>query len=365
MFLSQLRGKDLFDCVGHLEKLSRQIASRGAITLNGTTAEKKAARNLLIEKIHEYERMYINTPQSYPEPQIPADILAIYSRLQLLPAKAVIDSLTLHMTLNMSRMDANEISGIPGYFANLGIYPRHDFMKEWWASAKSVSGSWDLKDTYRIIYQLAILDCISQQEGYGESPCPAIVRPIMNIIEARAEHFFPDFIDGQIYYAAKWFGYGFIEGRTIQASAEKISETEKALSAGLNGKGLTVLDDHVLHGTQHRFDLVVSFNRNSVGIEVDGPSHFVQDSENKCIRYDGSTRFHTALIEDMMGENFRVLRIPFLQLERANAIENVQQTLRHLNGFPKGAVYIMRGAKSIIQTDKTDSWVVAHPALHR
>ena len=67
----------------------------------------------------------------------------------------------------------------------------------------------------------------------------------------------------------------------------------------------------------------------------------------------------------MVGDNFRVLHIPFPQFERANSIENIQQTLRHLNGFPKESVYIMRGAKSVIQTDKSEAWVVSHPSLHR
>ncbi len=363
--ISRLEGKKCVDVAEILENTSRQIAPRGAITLNGTPSEKRVARNFLTEKVNEWTSVYCSDLKAYQQPQIPSCFLAVYSRLQLLPPSPVLMALTQQIEFHMKRLDANEISGIPGYFANLGVYPGNEFMSNWWESAKPVSGKWDLKDTYRIIYQLAILDCIAKQEGQANTPCYDIVLPIMNIIDTRADHFFPEFIDSQIYYAAKWFKFDFIEGRKIQTSAEKISEAEKSLAQGLKNKGLTVLDDHVLTGTQHRFDLVVAFNRNSIGIEVDGPFHFVQDTENNCIRYDGSTRFHTALIEMMMGDDFRVLRIPFPQLERANSIENIQQTLRHLNGFPKESVYIMRGAKSVIRTDKSESWVVPHPTLHR
>ncbi|OFW87431.1 MAG: hypothetical protein A3J37_05105 [Alphaproteobacteria bacterium RIFCSPHIGHO2_12_FULL_45_9] len=358
---SQFAGKTFDERAQSIELFSRHLAPRGSISLNGTPKEKKEARNFLLSRIDEDMALYHLQPEVSCSASSPVHFLAAFSRLQTLPPSIIFQKLIDEIELKMSGLDANSLSGIPGYFSGLGVCPSDDFINTWWDHAKYLAKDWNLKDSYRIIYQLAILDCIAVQDGREPTPCADIIRPVMRIFSNGADDLFPQEVDSQIYYAAKWFGYDFIEGRIIQSTTERISEAEKFVGKGLADKGFTIYDDHVLQGTQHRFDLVIAFNRNSVGLEIDGPFHFVFDAENQLMRYNGSTRLHTVLMEKMMGDHFRILRIPYPQLERRSAIDNIEQTLRHLNGHPKGAAYIMRGAKSVMPTNQGECWSLPSP----
>lgn len=356
----KFQGNNCDDAAKVIDTLAQQVTSRGVITQKGKPSEKRQAREYLLQKLDEWGPQYFHSLDGEHSPQTPALFLSAYSKLQFRPERRTISLLTAQIQKNLRGMNPDTLMRIPGIFSSLAEFPGNDFIESWWGVSQSSARDWDLKDTYRVIYQLAILDYLAMQGKNPPTQCYDIVRPIMNFIDKNADHLFPEYVDSQIYYAALWFGYDFINERAIELSTETVSPAETSLAKSLEGKGLHVIDNHFIPGTRHRFDLVIAFNRTAVGLEIDGPSHFIFDQENGRMWYDGSTRFHTELMSQLMGPDFRLLRIPFPQLERKNAVENIRETIRHLNGYAKGTAYIMHGAKSVHSAKGNTGWDIKY-----
>lgn len=342
-----------------IHSLSFQLTSDGVVALKGKPKEK-AARAYLVDKITEWVPKFLETAEDQQGGESAALFLGAYSLLQTLPPHHILPQLIQRIDTCMENLETPSFTRVPAYLATLGVYPGHEFIDHWGQVAGPVSMSWDTVEAYRAVYQLAILDFLGQQQGNGQTPCRGIVAPIMAEIVRQADVLFPDEVDSRVYYAALWFGDDFIQTRHIQSRDETISGHEITLAEGLKAKGFQVDEDYVLPQTERRLDLVVRFNRHSVGIEIDGPSHFIYDADNHRMQYDGSTRFHTALSAQLMGPDFRLLRIPFVQFEKKTPIDNIQKTLRSLNGQAKGAAYIMRGVESLRETNAPDAWQVPY-----
>ncbi len=241
----------------------------------------------------------------------------------------------------------DELLMVMGYFAELGIRPTNNFMREWYRNIREKMSEFrcaDVQFAIRSIARLALTPpdkFMNRITALVKSEAPALTEPRvhgliwgMTIIDSYSRHNLKESV--KILYeltqnnrtdntyaarirhnSALWFDFSDQETFLLHEN-DKISSSEIRLKKTLEASGIKLKHDFVCRALHHRPDIVLA-EKKDIFIELDGKDHFV--FEDGRIYYDGPTLFQTQLLAKAVPGSI-VLRLPYTAAESLINEEN-------------------------------------------
>ncbi len=280
-------------------------------------------------------------------------LLNTHARLQTVPTPSMLAKILNKMQVQMAAANADCLARLPLQFVELGVYPGDDWIETWWNHTKPTTGKWDLKGGYAALYRMTLLDFLRSEDPaidqLAPSPCRKIADSFLGFIEKNAKYIFPDKMDSQVFFAAKWFGRDFINEFSIEEETPRSSRAEEVFAQSFKGTNIIVNTEGIIVpqiGHKIDFQLV---NGEAHGVELDGVSHFnriaMMQPTDKAVVFNASTRFQSWLMAELCPE-LHILRIPYFYCDGVERNQPWEETLEALEREEPG-VYAYHGDGNI------------------
>lgn len=281
-------------------------------------------------------------------------LLSIYARLQTTPLSSMTEKIIHKTRQSLSVASPETLARLPFHFVNLGVYPGDQWMETWWDATVPTTGKWSLNEGYTTLYHITLLDFLRSEGGQANKPIPSPCRKIadsfLDVIEKNARFFFDATINGQVFYAAKWFARDFIDRFQLQTETSRSSRAEQIFPQAFSRTNIVVKSEGIIvPQTGHKIDFEL-VNGKSHGAELDGVIHFNRVSQvhprDKAVSFNTSTRFQSWLLTELCPE-LHILRVPYFYCDGAQRNQPWEDVLDRL-GRSKPGVYAYHGVRDII-----------------